>query len=218
MWRSRPEHVRLECGAPFAAPSLARPALQHEFETVCHDAPGATDRLAGALLRLMRDAYPLRAPLTAVCIGSDRTTGDCLGPLVGEYLRSGSVFSVYGTLDEPVHAANLLDVIPALTGFVLAVDAALGEPVGGVAVRRGTLAPGAAFGRDLPAIGDVAVSGLVCEPGGLGFERLRSVRLSFVRRMAHVIASALTEAAGRLVTERAASERVIDIAALETGA
>lgn len=141
---------------------------------------------------------------TAICadrvnvmaIGSDRTTGDCLGPLVGEYLSGVGPFVVYGTLDEPLHAANMAGVVRGIEGFTVAIDAALGNPVGGISVRRGSLAPGAAFGRELPHVGDISISALVCEAGPLGFERLRSVRLGFVRDVAHAIAVSLAGAIG----------------------
>ena len=44
-----------------------------------------------------------------VCIGSDRSTGDSLGPLTGHNLKginSDNVF-LFGTLESPVHARNL---------------------------------------------------------------------------------------------------------------
>ena len=39
-----------------------------------------------------------------LCIGTDRATGDALGPLVGSYLLKNGLENVYGTVDEPVHA------------------------------------------------------------------------------------------------------------------
>ena len=47
--------------------------------------------------------------LIILCIGSDRSTGDSLGPLVGYRLDALSSFKghVYGTLKNPVHAVNL---------------------------------------------------------------------------------------------------------------
>ncbi|MDI3279813.1 MAG: DUF1256 domain-containing protein, partial [Bacillota bacterium] len=47
--------------------------------------------------------------LVTLCIGTDRSTGDALGPLTGSKLleRGKDVLLVYGTLDQPVHAANL---------------------------------------------------------------------------------------------------------------
>lgn len=48
-------------------------------------------------------------PIILVCIGTDRSTGDALGPLVGTKLEQVGItnFQVFGTLDEPVHALNL---------------------------------------------------------------------------------------------------------------
>jgi putative sporulation protein YyaC len=162
--------------------------------------PHAWIELATTIGTALRGAALDRSrPVNVVAIGSDRTTGDCLGPLVGDYLRSCPSVRVFGTLDEPVHAANMAGILPTVHGCTIAVDAALGDPVGAVSVRRGALAPGAAFGRSLPSIGDVAVSALVCEAGPLGFERLRSVRLGVVRSMARTIAAAIAHALGDTV-------------------
>ena len=48
-----------------------------------------------------------------LCIGTDRSTGDCLGPLVGHKLKLIQYKNIitYGTLDNPVHAKNLYEVI-----------------------------------------------------------------------------------------------------------
>lgn len=162
---------------------------------VAHDAADAHVRLA-AILRTEMGAAVGADRVNVMAIGSDRTTGDCLGPLVGEYLSGVGPFVVYGTLDEPLHAANMGNVVRGIDGFTIAIDAALGSPVGGISVRRGPLAPGAAFGRELPHVGDIAISALVCEAGPLGFERLRSVRLGFVRDVAHAIAVSLAGAIG----------------------
>ena len=44
-----------------------------------------------------------------LCIGTDRSTGDSLGPLVGHKLRARKLrrAAVIGTLERPVHAMNL---------------------------------------------------------------------------------------------------------------
>lgn len=166
-----------------------------DLDVVAYDAVDAHVRLAAVLRAEMGPAVHADR-INIMAIGSDRTTGDCLGPLVGEYLSGVGPFVVYGTLDEPVHAANMAAVLEEVDGFTVAIDAALGNPVGGISVQRGALTPGAAFGRELPPVGNVAVSALVCEAGPLGFERLRSVRLGFVRDVAHAIAVALAGSIG----------------------
>ena len=47
--------------------------------------------------------------LVFLCIGTDRLTGDCLGPYVGQQLlcNASEKVHVYGTLSHPVHALNL---------------------------------------------------------------------------------------------------------------
>lgn len=170
-----------------------------DLDVVTHDAADAPLRLS-AKLRTEMGVGVFADRINILAIGSDRTTGDCLGPLVGDFLSGVGPFVVYGTLGDPLHAANMADVVRSVEGYTIAIDAALGNPVGGISVRRGSLAPGAAFGRELPHVGDVSVSALVCEAGPLGFERLRSVRLGFVRDVAHCIAVALAGAVGVALT------------------
>src|SRR5690554_2831459 len=69
----------------------------------------AEEKIAGAITILM-SALPERDRHRLVlCIGSDRSTGDALGPLVGAYLKQLPIprTSVWGTLAQPVHALNL---------------------------------------------------------------------------------------------------------------
>ena len=68
--------------------------------------------------------YPGRwSELVFLCIGSDRVTGDCLGPYIGhqllEHLNTDThgVY-VYGTLKSPVHALNLPE-FPARSKFCI---------------------------------------------------------------------------------------------------
>ena len=66
--------------------------------------------------RLNQEAYNLVNQIdkkynriAVVCIGTDRSTGDSFGPLVGFMLSRCRIydFDVYGTIEEPVHAMNL---------------------------------------------------------------------------------------------------------------
>src|SRR5690606_9790586 len=105
-----------------------------------------------------------------LCIGSDRSTGDCLGPLVGYKLRliKYKGVSVYGTLDEPVHAKNLEEKIGYIykhyeKPFIIAVDASLGDvnSIGCITISTGPLKPGAGVYKNLPSIGDMHITGTV---------------------------------------------------------
>src|SRR5690554_2687172 len=51
--------------------------------------------------------------IVVICIGTDRSTGDSLGPLIGTKLleRNCRRFSIYGSLEDPVHAKNLEETL-----------------------------------------------------------------------------------------------------------
>lgn len=162
--------------------------------------PGAAEQIAQTFLHMLKiAAYVEHRPVVVVCIGTDRSTGDSLGPLVGTRLVSGGVKSpVYGTLDEPVHAANLKEVIDEINKkhrqpFIIAVDACLGNSchIGYANLGIGPLRPGAGVKKDLPPVGDVYITGTVNIGGFMEYMVLQNTRLSLVMKMAGVIGSGL---------------------------
>jgi len=138
--------------------------------------------------------------IVVMCIGTDRSTGDCLGPLVGTKLMENPLnpFIVMGTLDEPVHASNLADKLESLykknnNPFVIAVDACLGrlESVGFVSIGMGALRPGAGVNKNLPAVGQLHITGIVNVGGFMEYFVLQNTRLSVVMKMANIISRGL---------------------------
>lgn len=146
--------------------------------------------------------------LGVLCIGTDRSTGDSLGPLVGTFLSNQSSFCgrAWGTLEEPVHAVNLERWIEEYSPLVqrqtllIAVDASLGqtENIGTVLVSPGPLWPGSGLNKTLPPLGHVSVTGTVNVGGFMEFTVLQNTRLSLVYRLAQTISSALVVASGVL--------------------
>ncbi len=143
-------------------------------------------------------------PLTVVCVGTDRSTGDSLGPLVGTMLSRGTFRgTVIGDLDAPVHAENLDSIPPLLaarTGLVMGVDACLGtrQEVGRVMVRPGPLRPGLGVKKKLTPIGDLYIAGVVNVGGFMEYMVLQNTRLSLVMRMAETIAAGIQKAESML--------------------
>ena len=142
-----------------------------------------------------------------VCIGTDRSTGDCLGPLVGTKLTSCSEhnFTVYGTLDEPVHASNMNDRLKVIEqehpgSLIIAIDACLGhlENVGCINIGAGSLAPGAGVNKSLPAVGQLNITGVVNVGGFMEYLVLQNTRLNLVMRLANLITEGLIQTAARL--------------------
>lgn len=137
-----------------------------------------------------------------VCVGTDRSTGDAFGPIIGSKLcdtLSSSRVSVYGTLDEPVHAVNLASTLEHIRGshrdqpFILAIDACLGkfEHVGHIILEQGPLHPGAGVKKSLPKFGDYTLTGVVNVCGFMEYFVLQNTRLGVVMRMTDVVVEAI---------------------------
>ena len=135
-----------------------------------------------------------------LCIGTDRSTGDSLGPLIGYKLKEMNTvnFTIFGTLDRPVHAMNLDEYVNILQRFyrndlVVAVDASVGhkEHIGYVTLGKGALKPGLGVSKELRAVGDIFITGIVGSCGNYDPLMLQSVRLSVVMNLADCISSSI---------------------------
>ena len=163
--------------------------------------PGATKKFSQAFLSLLKDPS-LRSYDTIVilCIGTDRCTGDSLGPLVGYKLCNLPYINVHvmGTLEEPVHAKNLDKYIAQIKEsfkhpLIVAVDACLGkiEHIGFVVLSNKPIKPGAGLNKDLPEVGDISIAGIVNCCGFMDYTILQNTRLNTVMKMSDFIASGI---------------------------
>lgn len=148
-------------------------------------------KLNSLLLELIRGVEKRYSGVTVVCIGTDRSTGDSFGPLTGHMLSRLSLidFSLFGTLECPVHALSLPDVmssIDTLNTLVVAVDAGVGDPemVGSIGLCGEPVKPGSGLGKELPSVGDVSVTGIVAMGGIAPFVMLQNAPLGLVYSMA----------------------------------
>lgn len=145
-----------------------------------------------------------------VCIGTDRSTGDSLGPLIGykiSNLKHKKVY-VYGNLENPVHAKNLDEAMKKLASdcvrpFVIAIDACLGrlEHVGYITIGEGPIKPGSGVNKELPPVGDMFVTGIVNFGGFMDFLVLQNTRLNIVMKIADLVATGIRYVLWRLETE-----------------
>ncbi|MCD8012543.1 MAG: spore protease YyaC [Lachnospiraceae bacterium] len=151
---------------------------------------------------------PACASLTApviLCIGTDRLIGDSLGPLTGSLLQkyAGTSFFVYGTLSSTVHACNLEKTLHQIkkehpNSVIIAVDASLGQEskIGSVFVHPGSIKPGMGVSKDLPATGDISITGIAGARGDQPYLTLQTVRLSLIMTMAEQICACIVDACG----------------------
>lgn len=169
---------------------------------IFHDEIAASEKLALELQSKMYD-LSVNREIVFVCIGTDRSTGDSLGPLVGTLLEEETVspFFVYGTLENPIHAINLKEQIDKIhkihsNPFIIAIDACLGrlKSVGFIQIANGPIKPGAGVNKDLPEVGDINITGIVNVSGFMEFFVLQNTRLNLVLKMAKTIATSIHEA------------------------
>lgn len=141
---------------------------------------------------------PKNKEIIIIAIGSDRVTGDCLGPLVGEFLKETGVWA-YGNLTSPITALCVEEIWEMVrqrhpNAFFLAIDSAVGESqdVGKIKVIPKGLRPALGVGKNLPTVGHASVIGVVA-PFSEGGKSLESIRLGNVFRMAKRIAKATAQ-------------------------
>ncbi len=138
-----------------------------------------------------------------MCIGTDKATGDLLGPLVGSILEKQNIPHLYGTMKKPVHALNLEKTVKHIysyyaSPFILAVDASLGmsSHIGAINIWEGALAPGSGISKALVNVGDISVTGIVNSYYGNGYYQLQSSKLSVVMDMAYLIGKGISKVLG----------------------
>jgi len=138
--------------------------------------------------------------IIVLCIGTDRSTGDSLGPLVGDklkFLRRDGL-TIYGNLEYPAHAKNILSVLDNINKsysnpFIIAIDACLGsiQNVGKVILDCCPLYPGSAMDKGLPGVGDISISGVVNISGNMDFMVLQNTRLFTVVHLSEFISNGI---------------------------
>jgi putative sporulation protein YyaC len=183
-------------------PSIRKPSSSALPFRVEYTDPAADQSFSMQLAQIFHRFLP-SSEIVCVCIGTDRSTGDALGPLVGTLLKQkmpGSL-TVYGTLDEPVHALNLEQIVQKLhqehrRATVLAVDACLGQlkSVGQIQLGLGPIKPGAGVHKELPEVGQIHITGIVNVAGFMEYFVLQNTRLSLVMRMAEIISTSIVKA------------------------
>lgn len=170
-----------------------------DIESRIHmDTPLAEIALKDTILHYLYKYQPeVTDPTVIICIGTDRSTGDALGPLAGTKIKQYHLpqVQVFGTLEHPVHAVNLDETLHEVhrmhySPFIIAIDAGLGKhsSVGMIDVKDGPLKPGTGVNKELTPVGHMHLTGLVNIGGYMEYFVLQSTRLSLVMKMADIIA------------------------------
>lgn len=151
----------------------------------------------------IRNKLPIGKRVAIICIGTSRSTGDSLGPIVGTLLSKYGFANadVYGTIECPVHALNLEQIINKVLlsedlPFIIAVDSALGRKssVGMIYADNRPVQPGAALNRKLQQVGDVSVTGVINVMNQRSLAMVQNTKQGKVMQMAEAIAGCLERA------------------------
>lgn len=187
----------------------------------CVDAtsPIAYSQISNYLYSKLKSIFNTR-PIIFLCIGTDRSTGDSLGPLIGYKLKSipkNNVF-IYGSLENPVHATNLETIINRINNcfvnpYIVAIDACLGnvQNVGKIFIEEKPLNPGLAVNKELSPIGDLSITGIVNISGSLEFMVLQNTRLYTVMTLADSISKGISTFISKLSQNSSTTTDTTDI-------
>lgn len=133
-------------------------------------------------------------------IGSNRISGDSLGPFVGTLLKNSfpDHLTVLGNLQSPLDATTLVPELTSFTfnknSFVIGIDSVFGseEIVNSIVINDGPIVPGIGLGNILPPIGDCGIKGVVLENDPALKNSLLCTDLNLVYTMATSIAKGIS--------------------------
>ena len=165
--------------------------------------PFASSEITKYLCDNLSYIYQNNIPIIFLCIGSDRSTGDSLGPLVGYKLNSFNKFQsnniyIYGSLESPIHSLNIEETLNKINSnfkdpYIIAIDSCLGSvhDIGKIFIDNIPLHPGLGINKSLPPVGNISIKGIVNISGTLEFIMLQNTRLYTVMALADSIAEGI---------------------------
>lgn len=155
----------------------------------------------GICLALKKMLAANNANPVILCIGSDLSVGDSLGPVTGtklkEKLKNLNCY-VYGTLAKPITAHEVKYMNEFLrqthpSSPIIAVDAAVGlaGDIGLIRLAKGAIKPGSGANKKLAKVGDISVMGIVAEHSVFNYSLFSATRLNIIYKMAEIISEGI---------------------------
>ena len=175
----------------------------------CEDclSPTTINKVRDYLYSKLQNPILEKRPIIFLCIGTDRSTGDSLGPLIGYKLKSehkNNIY-VYGSLESPVHYKNIVTILDKIkkhfiNPYIIAIDSSLGSihNIGKILIDEQPLTPGLALNKNLPQVGDLSIKGVVNISGNLEFIVLQNTRLFTVMALADCITAGIKKCLNKI--------------------
>ncbi len=172
----------------------------------------------GVFLSLLKSVPPSEFAPVVLCIGSDLSVGDSLGPVTGTKLKEklkGLNCFIYGTLSKPItaHEVKYMNAFLSKTHPgcpVIAIDAAVGlaGDIGLIRIAKRAIKPGSGANKKLSKVGDVSIMGIVAEKSVFNYSLFSATRLNIVYKMSEIISDGVTDfILSRLAQTRNGAER-----------
>lgn len=147
--------------------------------------------------------------LVILCIGTDKITGDCFGPLVGSFLiklfENYNIFniSIYGTLENNINYNNIDKVLGRIYKIhkkpcIVVVDAALSkkENIGKIYVSDEKTILGKSLNKNNLLVGDISIKAVVGKDYKISkynFINLQNTSLNIVMNLANIVSEGIFE-------------------------
>ena len=157
---------------------------------------------ASGICLALKKTMPAGAAPVILCIGSDLSVGDSLGPVTGTKLKqslAGLNCYVYGTLAKPItaHEVKYMNEFLKCThpdSPIIAIDAAVGNAgdIGLIKVAKRGLRPGSGANKKLNKVGDVSIMGIIAEQSVFNYSLFSATRLNVIYKMSEIIAEGVT--------------------------
>lgn len=156
----------------------------------------------GVCLALKRTVPVQSEAPVILCIGSDLSVGDSLGPVTGTKLKQSLASLncyVYGTLSKPItaHEVKYMNEFLRCThpnSPIIAIDAAVGNAgdIGLIKIAHRGLKPGSGANKKLQKVGDVSIMGIIAEQSVFNYSLFSATRLNVIYKMAEIISEGVT--------------------------
>ncbi|MFL0251533.1 spore protease YyaC [Clostridium neuense] len=150
-----------------------------------------------------------------LCIGTSRIIGDAVGPITGTFLTENNVENVYGTLQRPVDATNLVRVVEEIKDnyskpYIIAVDAAvnlgtsylIGKPqfLKSITIEDEAITARSWDTKNAIPVGDIGITAIVEYGWYYNFQRrMESANLAVIYNMSNIIARAIKSALSKKI-------------------
>lgn len=141
--------------------------------------------------------------LLFLCIGSEKISGDCIGPIVGTLLKEKYriPYPVLGTEDNSVNGANIRAYRDNIKKYfpdykIIAVDSAVGDDkdLWTLKIREGGVRAGGALNPSVEYYGEVGILAVVGSKSGNVLDNLLSAPYSKIVDFAERIAKTIVKA------------------------